>query len=200
MSSPILTIDILRHGETEAEAGKLYGATDVPLSELGKSQALKAARMIHREPIAKVISSPLKRCAWLGEKLATRQHIHTCYHIGFSEMNFGDWEGEDIQTLIRQEPNFRQDISQLKPPGGETFADFEHRVLTAWHDYIAQHMDEGGHHLLLTHGGVIRLLIGQVLHMPKQHLSKLYIPHAAWSRITFTQGESPMLWFMNHHA
>ena len=200
MSPPILTVDILRHGETEAEAGKLYGATDIPLSDLGKSQALKAAKIIHKEPIANVISSPLKRCAWLSEKLNTRQHISTSYHIGFSEMNFGDWEGKDIQTLIQQEPNFRQDISQLKPPNGETFTDFEQRVSTTWHDYISQHLEQGGHHLLVTHGGVIRLLLGQVLHIPKQYLSSLYIPHAAWSRITFVQGESPMLWFMNHHA
>ncbi|WP_038247762.1 alpha-ribazole phosphatase family protein [Ghiorsea bivora] len=200
MSPLILTIDILRHGETETEAGKLYGATDVPLSELGKSQLLKAAKIIHREPIANVISSPLKRCAWLSTKLDTRQHINMRYHIGFSEMDFGDWEGEDIQKLIQQEPNFRQDITQLKPPNGETFADFEQRVSAAWHEYITQHMEQGGHHLLVTHGGVIRLLLGQVLQIPKQHLSSLYIPHAAWSRITFVQGESPMLWFMNHHA
>ncbi|MDQ7058875.1 MAG: alpha-ribazole phosphatase family protein [Ghiorsea sp.] len=200
MSPAILTIDILRHGDTDAEAGKLYGATDVPLSDLGKSQALKAAKIIQKEPVSNIISSPLKRCAWLSDKLSTRQHINTRYHVDFAEMNFGDWEGKNIKTLIQQEPNFRQDITQLNPPNGETFADFDQRVSASWHDYIEQHIEHGGHHLMVTHGGVIRLLLGKVLHIPKQHLSSLYIPHAAWSRITFTQGESPMLWFMNHHA
>lgn len=198
MSPPILTIDILRHGETEADAGKLYGATDVPLSNKGKKQLQKAGKSIHQEPIKHILSSPLQRCAWLSDNLDSS--VSSTQDQNFAEMNFGDWEGADIQTLIQQHPNFRQDITQLNPPHGETFADFEHRVTTSWQNYIAQHIQQGGHHLLITHGGVIRLLLGQVLHIPKQHLSSLYIPHAAWSRITYVQGESPMLWFMNRHV
>ncbi|MCF6208630.1 MAG: histidine phosphatase family protein [Ghiorsea sp.] len=198
MSPPILTIDILRHGETEAEAGKLYGATDVPLSDLGKIQMLEAAKIIHKEPVKRIICSPLKRCKWLSEKFDS--DVPATYDHAFAEMDFGEWEGQNIRNLIQQHPNFRTNISQLNPEQGESFLSFQQRVLSAWQAYIERHIIDGGHHLLITHGGVIRLLLGQDLHIPDEHLSSLYIPHAAWSRITFVQGESPMLWFMNHHA
>ncbi|MDQ7001428.1 MAG: histidine phosphatase family protein [Ghiorsea sp.] len=198
MSPPILTIDILRHGETQADAGKLYGATDVPLSEQGKVQLLKAMQMIRQEPVSHMLSSPLQRCAWLTQSLDS--NISSTHDENFAEMNFGDWEGKDMQMLIQQQPHFREDITQLKPPNGETFIGFHHRVSTSWQQYIDTHIEQGGHHVLVSHGGVIRVLLGQVLHIPKQHLNWLYIPHAAWSRITYVQGESPMLWFMNRHA
>jgi len=198
VSPPILTIDILRHGETAMDAGKLYGSTDVPLSNLGKEQLLKAAKKIHQEPIAHIVSSPLQRCAWLAEQL--RDKLAVTYARGFAEMDFGNWEGQDIKTLLKKEPNFRRDVSQISPPNGESFLDFHQRVLTTWDKYIAANIETGGHHLLVAHGGVIRVLLGKVLHIPTQHLGNLFIPYAAWSRITFVQGEPPMLWFMNHHA
>ncbi|MDQ6984617.1 MAG: histidine phosphatase family protein [Ghiorsea sp.] len=198
MSQNVLTIDILRHGETGTNAGKLYGATDVPLSSLGKEQLLQAVKSIKKEPISHIISSPLQRCAWLAEQLKAKSPVS--YNANFAEMNFGDWEGQSIQNLLQQQPNFRQDVSQLDAPNGETFPNFHQRVEQAWQAYIEQHTERGGHHLLITHGGVIRVLLGLVLHIPQSKLANLYVPHATWSRITFVQGEPPMLWFMNHHA
>jgi broad specificity phosphatase PhoE len=198
MSSPILTIDILRHGETTMDAGKLYGATDVPLSDLGKEQLLTAVKTIHQEPIAAVISSPLQRCAWLAEQL--KDEVDVAYERGFAEMDFGDWEGQDIKTLLKQEPNFRLDVSQLAAPNGESFVDFHARVTAAWQQYIDAHLEQGGHHLLIAHGGVIRVLLGHALQVPMANLANLYVPHAAWSRISFTAKQPPMLWFMNYRA
>ncbi len=199
-SPPVLTIDIMRHGQTEADAAKLYGATDVPLSREGKQAMRKAAMRIHREPIAQVVSSPLQRCAWLAQYLHEHQHIPYTLHVGFAEMNFGDWEGQNTEALLAKHPCFRSDVSQLKPPRGETFTQFQQRVMQAWQQHVAAHITQGGHHLLIAHGGVIRVLLAHVLHVPSQYLHHLYVPHAAWSRISLTQGEPPMLWFMNHHA
>jgi len=201
-SPPILTIDLLRHGHTDAKAGCLYGATDVPLSEAGKEQLMHAFTAIHQEPISHVVSSPLQRCAWLA-KIASKTSltpITATFELGFKEMDFGDWEGCDIQTLIEQKNGFQHDASKLFPPNGESFAVFASRVRQTWENYIHQHIQQGGHHLLVTHGGVMRVLIGAALHIPEQHLGSLFIPHASWSRISFVQGEKPMLWFMNRCA
>ncbi len=180
------------------DVGKLYGATDVPLSDIGKEQLLQAVKTIHQEPITQVVSSPLQRCAWLAEKL--KDEVPVTYNRGFAEMDFGDWEGQDIKTLLHEQPNFQADVSQLEAPNGETFTDFHGRVKQTWDNYIAEHIEQGGHHLLIAHGGVIRVLLGLALHVPTQHLSSLFVPHAAWSRITIVQDRPPMLWFMNHQA
>ncbi|MDQ7004470.1 MAG: histidine phosphatase family protein [Ghiorsea sp.] len=198
MTSPMLTIDVLRHGETATDASKLYGATDVPLSHLGKEQLLQAAHIINQEPISQVVSSPLQRCAWLAKQL--KENLPVCYECGFTEMDFGDWEGKNTQDVLQQAPHFRLDVSQLEAPHGETFQYFHQRVEQAWQAYIQQHINVGGHHLLITHGGVIRVLLGLALHIPQSKLASLYIPHATWSRISFVQGHPPVLWFMNHEA
>ena len=118
----------------------------------------------------------------------------------FSEMNFGDWEGQNTSDLIASGVDFRHDIRQLNPSNGESFHQFATRVQTAWQRYVAQYSQHEEHHLLLTHGGVMRVLLGLVLHIPPQHLGKLHIPHAAWSRVSFIAGEPPVLGVMNRHA
>lgn len=202
MSAPVLTIDLLRHGQTDADPSSLYGSTDVPLSELGKKQLQAAFMAINNQPVTQIISSPLQRCKWLA--LWANEHtpnsIPATFDHGFREMDFGDWEAQNIETLFAQEKTFQRDISKLNPPNGESFDVFSPRVRMAWNNYIQQHQQTGGHHLMVTHGGVIRVLLGMVLHIPDQHLNNLFIPHAAWSRISLVDGEPPILWFMNHHA
>jgi len=194
----MLTIDLLRHGETMADAQKLYGASDVKLSARGQQQLTQAVAGIDMANITHITSSPLQRCLWLASAM-TKQH-KVSVEQGFSEMDFGDWEGQNTADLIRQGIDFRLDICQLAPPHGESFTNFSNRVLTTWQAYIMQHIQQGGHHLLISHGGVIRVILGLILNIPTQHLGKLYIPHAAWSRVTWVEGEPPVLWFMNREA
>ena len=198
MQPIVLTIDILRHGQTDDDTGCLFGASDIALSEDGKAQLLAAASEITNETLTHVVSSPLQRCSWLAKQLQER--VTATFEPAFSEMNFGDWEGQKIEHLLQQGHNFHDNISHLSPPNGETYAVFSHRIQKTWHTYVQQHLKQGGHHLLITHGGVIRVILGMILHIPTEQLGTLYIPHATWSRITLVEGERPILWFMNRHA
>ncbi len=197
-SPAVLTIDMLRHGETTNNGDRLYGATDIPLSNNGKEQLKSATKNISSEPLSHVISSPKQRCAWLAHELP--DHISTNFEPGFAEMDFGDWEGQAVSDLLANEPGFQPNLNQLNPPNGESFTTFSQRVLSTWQAYVNKHLTAGGHHLLITHGGVMRVLLGGILHIPENQLSRLYIPHATWSRVTLVQGEPPVLWFMNRHA
>jgi len=62
----------LRHGEsTWNAAGRLqYGDPAPPLTELGRRQALLAARSLRHEPFAVVLSSPARRAAETAEIVA----------------------------------------------------------------------------------------------------------------------------------
>ncbi|MDX8388143.1 MAG: histidine phosphatase family protein [Ghiorsea sp.] len=198
MTPPILTIDLLRHGETDTDSNRVYGATDVPLSSKGKVQLLAASNIICEEPLTHLTSSPKQRCSWLPKNLSIP--ITATFEIGFSEMDFGDWEGQEISGLLAQKNSFQPNLNQLNPPNGESFENFSERVLTTWDKYTKNHITQGGHHLMISHGGVMRVILGKILHIPDEQLSRLYIPHASWSRITLVEGEEPMLWFMNQHA
>ncbi|MDX8383739.1 MAG: histidine phosphatase family protein, partial [Ghiorsea sp.] len=102
--------------------------------------------------------------------------------------------------LVASGVDFRHDIRPLNPSNGESFQQFSTRVQTAWQQYVKQHSNLDEHHLLITHGGVMRVILGMLLHIPMQHLGKLYIPHASWSRVSLLEGEPPVLWFMNRHG
>ncbi|MDQ6988773.1 MAG: histidine phosphatase family protein [Mariprofundaceae bacterium] len=194
----MLTIDLLRHGATQASPQHLYGATDVPLSQEGEQQLKQAWASVSQDGISNICTSPLQRCTWLPQHVQHQAKV--VVEDAFSEMNFGAWEGQSIVDLRLKGVDLRGAMQPLLPPDGESWAVFSARVLQAWQDYVQQHLQQGGHHLLLSHGGVMRVILAAVLHIPDAHVGKLYIPHATWSRVTCVEGEPPVLWFMNRHA
>ena len=115
-------------------------------------------------------------------------------------MDFGRWEGESLSTLRKNSDYSTSSLANLNPPDGESFTAFSRRVKQCWENYLEKHLAEGGHHLLITHGGVIRVILGMILHIPDTQLQRLFIPHASWSRISLVRGEQPMVWFINREA
>jgi alpha-ribazole phosphatase/probable phosphoglycerate mutase len=72
-------------------------------------------------------------------------------------------------------------MSKLAPPGGEDFISFKDRILAAWKD-LAE-LDNDSHVLVVTHGGVMRVVLPSVLGMPLNRSFPLHIPFACLSRI-----------------
>ena len=57
-------IYVVRHGETEwSRSGRHTGRTDVPLTPLGREQAVDLGRRLADHPFALVLTSPLSRAA-----------------------------------------------------------------------------------------------------------------------------------------
>jgi len=190
-------IDLLRHGE--AAPGLCLGRDfDAPLTELGWSQM----RAVPGDGVAAwdgVISSPLIRCADFAEELALRHGLPLSKEPRFRELGFGAWEGRTWSELYagthESLVDFQRDpLSRggLHPaPGGENYRDFEIRVGQAWADLLAR----GGHWLLVTHAGVIRTILRQVLGFPSHRLFVLQVPYAGLTRIVQPEGFSPQLVF-----
>ena len=78
-------------------------------------------------------------------------------------MHFGDWEALSTQYIYENEPellaNFWQQPTLFSPPNAETMQNFHLRVINGLTD-IQQQMQANHwqHALLVTHGGVIKLL------------------------------------------
>lgn len=202
----ITTIDLLRHGQTEAD-NILRGRIDVPLSAHGYLQMQqRIAPYINPElPWQQLITSPLQRCAKFTEDLALQ---HDCdYHIsdGFLEMDFGDWDGRPFTDIRAEDPELFSKVWQqphrYHPPNGETFDVFSARISAAWNQLIEQYA--GKHILLISHGGVIRALLGKVMQTPLTSLSRIEVPYACMSRIRIYQqpdsNDWPQLVFHNQH-
>ena len=132
-----------------------------------------------------IISSPLQRCRRFAEHLAESSNIPLTIEQAWQEIDYGDWEGmllsEWRKSASYQFREFRKDITALAPPNGEDFVSFSDRIQSAWQTILEK--PNGSHILLVTHGGVMRVVIPTVLGLPLNKIGVLEIPFACISRI-----------------
>jgi broad specificity phosphatase PhoE len=128
---------LVRHGATEANLHRppwLQGqGSDIPLCELGRKQADAAAALLARLPVARVVSSPLRRARETAEAITShlgRADVELLPAI--MECDVGRWESLDWDTIAQRDPElyrqFMDDPAAHGYPGGESFADVHRRA------------------------------------------------------------------------
>jgi broad specificity phosphatase PhoE len=162
------TIYYIRHGETAWNAeGRLQGAQDTSLSDLGAKQAAHAggiladlfARDGRSEASLAFVASPLGRARSTMELVrgALRLPPHD-YTIDdrLREIGYGDWEGSTLAQMQARDPEVfaRRQVDKwtVSPPGGETYASVQIRVHD-WYDSVL--VDT----VAVAHGGTARALM-----------------------------------------
>jgi alpha-ribazole phosphatase len=127
---------LIRHGATTAPPGVAIGATDSPLSDQGYEQAGRLAVELATVPLARVLSSDLKRALATADVIATRHHLVVEPTPALREINFGAWEGRSLADLWSEEPEaakaWEDDIRSTPSTFGEGLTDLEHRVQDFW--------------------------------------------------------------------
>ncbi len=186
-------IDLLRHGETE-NSDRFNGSTDNPLTELGWSQMQTSVENTTAQ-WQSIVTSPLIRCANFAEGLSKRHNLPVTHDKRFQEIHFGQWEGRSAKELIQTDNDaltrFWQSPMQNPPPQAEHLLNFEERILTAWHDINRQF--SGKNILLITHSGVIRVILCHILQHPIEQLLEFEIEYAALKRIQITKHQGTMI-------
>ncbi|MEO5340147.1 MAG: alpha-ribazole phosphatase family protein [Magnetococcus sp. MYC-9] len=176
------TIDLLRHGEPEG-GPKYRGSLDDPLSATGWQQMREAVQ--GHPPWQAIYTSPLQRCAQFAHALGDPLSIPVVTEPRWREMHFGAWEGRTSLEILEhdREPltRFWRDPLHNPPPGGEPLQAFHRRVQEGWQELLAQR--QGQSLLVVAHSGVIRMILGLVLQVPLQNLSRMVVEYASLSRI-----------------
>ncbi|MCO7625305.1 alpha-ribazole phosphatase family protein [Pseudomonas fluorescens] len=173
-----LRLDLLRHGETELGGG-LRGSLDDALTEKGWAQ-MRAA-VVAGGPWDRLISSPLQRCARFAAELGEQLNLPVQLENDLQELHFGTWEGQSAAALMETDAEalglFWADPYAFTPPQGEPVSDFADRVLGA----VARlHQAYAGERvLLISHGGVMRLLLAQARGLPREQLLNVEVAHAS---------------------
>lgn len=177
-----MIIDLLRHGETELGGG-LRGSLDDALTAKGWVQMQAAVQ--DAGPWDALVSSPLQRCARFAETLGEQAGLPVQLAPGLQELHFGEWEGRSAADLMltheQQLGQFWSDPYAYTPPGGEAVIDFSARVLAAV--AALRHEHAGKHLLLVTHGGVMRLLLARARGLPREQLLQVEVGHGALCRL-----------------
>ncbi len=154
-------IHFIRHGAIdETLSGKYIGTTDVPLSDKGKL-ALRKLDHEMKYPFTQVVfTSPLKRCTETCNILYP--HLTPLVIANLSECNFGEWEGKTADEL-KDDGDFQKWLAgdnSVKPPRGESNADFVRRICRMFESIVEGLMKTGTtESAIVTHGGVIMTLL-----------------------------------------
>lgn len=178
----VTIIDLLRHGETEGE-GVYRGQQDYLLTQIGLNQMQSV--LTDKLPWQQIITSPLSRCASFAADLSRDTGLSLSYEPRFIEMSFGQWEGKTAEAIEQADPDqffaFYNDPILNTPPQAEELVAFQQRCVSAWQAMLKQYQRR--HILLVTHAGVIRVLLAHILSMPLQALFHIDVPYACLSRV-----------------
>jgi probable phosphoglycerate mutase len=177
---------VVRHGEPEFphEHRRFLGQSDPPLSAAGVEQAHRLAEQLRGVGFDSIHSSDLQRCLCTARVIAAQTtpqggvaaQVITDQRL--REIDCGEWEGLTQEEAAARNPTeYRErerDVVGSPFPGGESFLDLRARVLPA----LQQVLDQGGANaLVVTHLGVIRVLVCEYGGVPLTDLFSFKLEH-----------------------
>jgi probable phosphoglycerate mutase len=128
---------LIRHGQTAWNAGageeRFRGRTDLPLDDIGRTQARALAERLKTEPLAALYTSPLVRAQQTIQPLAGELGLKVLPHEGLLDINYGRFQGlthaEAIATYPEQYAAWSTSPGKVRFPGGENLAEVQVRLL-----------------------------------------------------------------------
>ncbi|HCL4444780.1 TPA: alpha-ribazole phosphatase [Clostridium botulinum] len=166
-----MNIYLIRHGETEHNKRKnFYGKLDVGLNEKGEKQSYKVGELLKDVKFNKIYISDRKRTRETAERILERNRFYEkekniiYKDEKINELDFGIFEGksyEEIGSLYpKEQEKWEKDWKNFAPPKGESAVVFYNRV-----ENFMKHIqkEEDGNYLIVTHGGVIRMIYSYIL-------------------------------------
>jgi broad specificity phosphatase PhoE len=165
---PVPKIYYIRHGETAWNAhGRFQGAQDIPLNDLGRSQAVAAGSILGdvlagdgREPSSlPFVASPLGRARTTMELLRDAMKLPPAdYRVDarLREIAYGQWEGLTLGEMkLHDAATFaRRDLDKwsVAAPSGESYAS----VVLRMRDWLDSLVTDT---VAVAHGGTMRALM-----------------------------------------
>ena len=150
----------MRHGETDANRTECFAASDeIPLTEVGRGQALQVARRLEAEFRPRhLLSSPFARARETSEIIAGALAMEMEILEGIHERNFGCLRGHPYARMFEMmasDPAY--DFNKpwtWSPPGGESLEDVRRRVVAALEGVRGRLGDV----VVVCHGAVMQAL------------------------------------------
>jgi len=151
----VMSIVLVRHGETEGNVSRVLQVAETPLNARGLRQAERLAERLHDSGISHIVCSDLPRAMMTAAPIAARLGLALELTPLLQERNFGDLRGTPYAQLDGNP--FAPDV---RPPNGESWDMFHARVAEAFAFIAAARAKlTAGHLLVVTHGLVCRAIL-----------------------------------------
>jgi alpha-ribazole phosphatase len=163
---------LLRHGQIQGAGEKRFiGRTDTGLDAAGISQARYWHQALSSLNIDTIYTSGLTRCRHTARIIAEGRTVIP--DPALNEIFLGQWDGRTFEEIKQLDPDgFRQrgeHLDTFRPPDGESFLDLQSRVL----HFFRQCLQKPGIPLLVTHAGVIRVILCHVTGLALKDLFRI---------------------------
>ncbi|MEX2160215.1 MAG: histidine phosphatase family protein [Dehalococcoidia bacterium] len=189
---------LIRHGETEHNAGRLaLGRADVSLNERGLSQAQALATRLHGSDlyghIDAVYASPLQRAQATASPLAEACGLAIVTETALIEMDIGALEGLSFPDVRERYPEFMrawlsEDVADAEMPGGESLRQVQERAWAAVQSIRERHSEATV--AAVTHNFVILTLLCRALDLPLSRFRRLRQDLGAVSTLDMTDARA----------
>ncbi len=156
-------LGLLRHGPTAWNRSKrIQGTRDIPLDTFIFSAGPWQQLLAKYGPWDEIVTSSLIRCLQTSDLLLPGQPHEVDPNL--REQDWGDWTGHTLRQINVKSPGSIADQERrgwdFTPPGGESRREVLARILTAIHR--ATQNRDGQHILIITHLGVIKVLLNHL--------------------------------------
>lgn len=202
MNQALSTIMLLRHGEPKGSPSSEHvfrGITDHKLTQNGWQEMHSALQ--HIDDFEQILTSPLKRCFEFAEALSKKRGVPLAVINELKEINFGQWDGQSVQSIEKNDGErlrkFWQNPSANTPPGGEPVVNFQKRVVSSWHELLLA--QRGKNCLLITHGGVQKIILAEVLKMPIEAIHNIEVPYACCTTFNVYYNKDEIITTLKSH-
>jgi alpha-ribazole phosphatase len=190
---------LIRHGETALKSSlRLWGHTDVELSELGIKQAERLRDRLSSEKIDCIYSSDLKRALLTARTIASRHRLEIINCPELREFNYGKVEGLTFNEIEQLYPECSRCLIErscdLKFPEGEGLDELASRVKIFTHRLENHRTEENI--VVVIHSGVLRVLICQLMGIDMKHVFQ-FVPELASLSIVDTYPRAAILNLFN---
>jgi len=183
---------LVRHGRTEWNKGEIFrGTVDIPLDEQGRKEAACACDWLGIETFHAAYASPLSRAVETAEIILAPHGIPVQRHPGFTDLNYGDWQGKsrtDIMALYpEQYRQWENAPHTVVFPNGEGLEAVRTRALSAVREVAAQHPDQTV--LIAAHRVVNKVLLAALLGLDDSHFWEIGQDTAALNEFLYSKGK-----------
>jgi broad specificity phosphatase PhoE len=194
---------LVRHGTTENNLKQqMTGQSDVPLSELGKSQARAVGKYLAQEKLDVIFSSDLQRARDTAREIARYHHLPVLEDPDLREIRMGEWEGLTVEEIMARDLEtwkyVRRDPARHAPPGGENFAQLRERAARALQRCQERYADKTV--LWTTHGGLIGAAVCHALQLDLIYRQCFRHENTSITELRFGEGRLPLIERLNDTA
>lgn len=189
----IVTVFLIRHGESVFGEERLCGWSNVPLSNRGREQATNLAERLKDTKFSRIISSDMIRTIETAEIINRFHRLRIEIEPGIRELNYGLWEGKsrkEIEEEFPKEYNAWRLDNSIAPPEGESAVEVYKRSKKAIEKIVRE--VNYGNILIVAHKSVNRLFICGLLGGDLRYYRRIGQDNCAINVIKY-YGEFPVI-------